>query len=267
MKDRKKIIINDVTHKGKSLIGINKGQGIKKKEKREERQFPHERLLVVESIIDLDKIREIIAEKRYYHEYNTIQYNITIWSNVYKQYHVLKRKPTKIKSLQLYEGFQLQHEEERADKQKKQKENLFQNVNEISEGREHNTISLALSRKEDEDILYDKYSMKKEPQKRENEPKEGEINSEAEMGEVSEGNEVGEVEIDERVNEKKEQDFISEKKSSPDIFSDKIVSSLGRKLEKQYSIDYGQEKHMTREEGCTFSESENSHSHSDIEKS
>ena len=151
------------------------------------------------------------------------------------------------------EGFQLQHEEERADKQKKQKENLFQNVNEISEGREHNTISLALSRKEDEDILYDKYSMKKEPQKRENEPKEGEINSE--------------VEIDERVNEKKEQDFISEKKSRPDIFSDKIVSSLGRKLEKQYSIDYGQEKHMTREEGCTFSESENSHSHSDIEKS
>ena len=109
--------------------------------------------------------------------------------------------------------------------------------------------------------------MKKGPQKRENEPKEGEINSEAEMGEVSEGNEVGEVEIDERVNEKKEQDFISEKKSSPDIFSDKIVSSLGRKLEKQYSIDYGQEKHMTREEGCTFSESENSHSHSDIEKS
>ena len=75
MKDRKKIIINDVTHKGKSLIGINKGQGIKKKEKKEERQFPHERLLVVESIIDLDKIREIIAEKRYYHEYNTIQYN------------------------------------------------------------------------------------------------------------------------------------------------------------------------------------------------
>ena len=200
-------------------------------------------------------------------QYNTIQYNITIWSNVYKQYHILKRKPTKIKSLQLYEGFQLQHEEERADKQKKKKENLFQNVNEISEGREHNTISLALSRKEDEDILYDKYSMKKEPQKRENEPKEGEINSEAEMGEVSEGNEVGEVEIDERVNEKKEQDFISEKKSSPDIFSDKIVSSLGRKLEKQDSIDYGQEKHMTREEGCTFSESENSHSHSDIEKS
>ena len=85
------------------------------------------------------------------------------------------------------------------------------------------------------------------------------------MSEISEGNEVGEVEIDERVKEKKEQDFISEKKSSPDTFSDKIVSSLGRKLEKQHSIDHGKEKHMTRGEGCTFSESGNSHS--DIKKS
>ena len=177
---------------------------------------------------------------------NTIQCNTTIWSNVYKQYHVLKRKPRKIKSLQLYEGFQLQYEQERADKEKNQKENLFQNLNEISEGREHNTISLALSRKEDEDILYGKYSIEKEPLKKENEPKEGEINSETEMSEISEGNEVGEVEIDERVKEKKEQDFISEKKSSPDIFSDKIVSSLERKLEKQHSIDHGKEKHITR---------------------
>ena len=58
------------------------------------------------------------------------------------------------------------------------------------------------------------------------------------MGRMSEGNEVGEVEIDERVKERKEQDVISEKKSSQDIFSDKTVSLLGRKLEKRYSIDH-----------------------------
>ena len=58
------------------------------------------------------------------------------------------------------------------------------------------------------------------------------------MGRISEGNEVGEVEIDERVKERKEQDVISEKKSSQDIFSDKTVSLLGRKLEKRYSIDH-----------------------------
>ena len=66
----------------------------------------------------------------------------------------------------------------------------------------------------------------------------GEINSVTEMGRMSEGNEVGEVEIDERVKERKEQDVISEKKSSQDIFSDKRVSLLGRKLEKRYSIDH-----------------------------
>ena len=98
MKDRKKRIIKNETNEKKSLIGINRGQGNKKQEKRGERQFPHQRQLVVESVIDLDKIRELISEKRYYHEYNE-----TIWSNVYKQYHGLKRKPKKIKSLQLYE--------------------------------------------------------------------------------------------------------------------------------------------------------------------
>ena len=66
----------------------------------------------------------------------------------------------------------------------------------------------------------------------------GEINSVTEMGRMSEGNEVGEVEIDERAKERKEQDVISEKKSSQDIFSDKTVSLLGRKLEKRYSIDH-----------------------------
>ena len=35
------------------------------------------------------------------------------------------------------------------------------------------------------------------------------------------------------------------------------MTSLGRKLEKQYGIDHIKEKHMTREEGCTYSESEN----------
>ena len=58
------------------------------------------------------------------------------------------------------------------------------------------------------------------------------------MGRISEGNEVGEVERDERVKERKEQDVTSEKKSSQDIFSDKTVSLLGRKLEKRYSIDH-----------------------------
>ena len=66
----------------------------------------------------------------------------------------------------------------------------------------------------------------------------GEINSVIEMGRMSEGNEVGEVETDERVKERKEQDVTSEKKSSQDIFSDKTVSLLGRKLEKRYSIDH-----------------------------
>ena len=66
----------------------------------------------------------------------------------------------------------------------------------------------------------------------------GEINSVTEMGRMSEGNEVGEVEIDERVKERKEQDVTSEKKSSQDIFSDKTVSLLRRKLEKRYSIDH-----------------------------
>ena len=45
--------------------------------------------------------------------------------------------------------------------------------------------------------------------------------------------------------------------SSQAIFSDKRVTSLGRKLEKQYGFDHRKEKHMTWEEGCTSSESEN----------
>ena len=40
-------------------------------------------------------------------------------------------------------------------------------------------------------------------------------------------------------------------------FSDKTVTSLGRRLEKQYGIDHRKEKHVTREEGCTSSENEN----------
>ena len=81
----------------------------------------------------------------------------------------------------MYEGFQLQYEQERADKEKKQKK-LFQNVDEISEGRKSNTISLALSIKEDEDILHDRYSVQKESGKKENKLEEGEINSEIENG-------------------------------------------------------------------------------------
>lgn len=103
----------------------------------------------------------------------------------------------------MYEGFQLQYEQKRVDKEKKQKEKLFQNVDEISGGRKNNTINLAFSRKEDKDILYDKYFMEKESQKKENELEEKKINGETEMVEISEGNEEGEVEIDERVKEKK----------------------------------------------------------------
>ena len=103
----------------------------------------------------------------------------------------------------MYEGFQLQYEQKRVDKEKKQKEKLFQNVDEISGGRKNNTINLAFSKKEDKDILYDKYFMEKESQKKENELEEKKINGETEMVEISEGNEEGEVEIDERVKEKK----------------------------------------------------------------
>ena len=67
LKDRKNTIKYE-TNEEKSLIGINIGQGIKKQEKREERQFPHQRQLVVESIRDLDKICETIPENHYYHE-------------------------------------------------------------------------------------------------------------------------------------------------------------------------------------------------------
>ena len=54
-----------------------------------------------------------------------------------------------------------------------------------------------------------------------------------------------------------EQGVISGKKSSQDIFSDKTMTSLERKWEKQYGIDHREEKHLTKEEGRTCSESEN----------
>ena len=71
------------------------------------------------------------------------------------------------------------------------------------------------------------------------------------MNETSEGNEVGE----QQKNKRTRSSMWEEIKSSQ--FSDKTVTSLGRKLEKQYGIDHRNEKHMTREEGCIFSESEN----------
>ena len=129
---------------------------------------------------------------------NTIN---TIWFNVYKQYHGLKRQPWTFKAIQLHEGFELQYEQ--LIKKKKEKEKLFQKVDEISEGRKNNTVSLALSRKEDEDILYDKYPIQKESEKKQNKLEEGEINRETEMGEISEEDEMHEFEIDEKVKEKK----------------------------------------------------------------
>ena len=77
------------------------------------------------------------------------------------------------------------------DKEKKQKEKLFQNVDEILEGRKNNTISL-VERKTW--MFYDKYSTEKEREKKGNELEEREINAETEMDETSEGNKVGEVE-------------------------------------------------------------------------
>ena len=115
----------------------------------------------------------------------------------------------------MYEGFQLQYEQKRVDKEKKQKEKLFQNADEISGGRKNNTINLAFSRKEDKDILYDKYFMEKESQKKENELEEKKINGETEMVEISEGNEEGEVEIDERVKEKKRARLYKREKVKP----------------------------------------------------
>ena len=88
------------------------------------------------------------------------------------------------------------------DKEKKKKK-LFQNADKISENRKSNTVSLALSRKEDEEVLHDTYSVEKESDKKENKQEEGEINRETEMDKISEGNELGEVEIDKKVKEKK----------------------------------------------------------------
>ena len=145
----------------------------------------------------------------------------------------------------MYEGFQ-----ERIKRRSKKKTLPKCRWNFRGQEKQYNQ----LSRKEDEDILYDKYSMENESEKKENEIEEGEINSETEMDEVSYGNEVGEVE---RVKNKKEQGVLREKKSSQDKFSDKRVTSLGRKLAKQYGIDHKKEKHMKREEGWTSIESEN----------
>ena len=131
--EKKEGIIKNETNEEKSLIGIKRGQGNKKKEKKD--NF-HTRRLVVESIIGLDKIRKTVPEKLLYHENNE-----TIWFNVYKQYHSLKRNPRKIKSLPVYEGFQLQYEQERVDKEKKQKEKLFQNADGTSKSRKNNAIS------------------------------------------------------------------------------------------------------------------------------
>lgn len=67
----------------------NADQEKKKKEKTEERQLPHQKQLAVESIKVLAKLHEIISEKRCDYECKK-----TMWSNVYKQYQCLKRKPT-----------------------------------------------------------------------------------------------------------------------------------------------------------------------------
>ena len=64
-------------------------------------------------------------------------------------------------------------------------------------------MSLALSRKKDEDSLHDIYSVEKESEEKENKLEEGEIKIETEMDEISEGNEVSDVEIDMKVKEKK----------------------------------------------------------------
>ena len=70
--------------------------------------------MVVKSSIFLQNICKIIPGKRCYH-----QYKKAILLNVYKQYYGVKRKQSKIKLLQLYQGFQLQFRQERVDKGKK----------------------------------------------------------------------------------------------------------------------------------------------------
>ena len=135
----------------------------------------HQRDLVVKLTIDLQKKRKIIPAKRYY-----LEYNKTNWSNVYKEYHSLKRKPKKLKLIELYEEFQPHCEQERVDKEKKKN---FQYADEVLKTRKSNTISLALTRKEDEDSLHDTYSVEKESEQKENKLEEGETNSETEMNE------------------------------------------------------------------------------------
>ena len=91
----------------------------------------------------------------------------------------------------------------RAGKKKKQKEKLFQKLDQISEGMKNKTVKLALSRKQDEDILYYKYSFRKESEKRGNKVEEGEINSETKRGEMSGEDKIREFEIGKKVKETK----------------------------------------------------------------
>ena len=65
-KNKQEIKYQKVRVRNNKEIEMGEVKQISKQEKREERQFPHQRQLVIESIIDLDKIRETIAEKRYY---------------------------------------------------------------------------------------------------------------------------------------------------------------------------------------------------------
>ena len=75
--------------------------------------------------------------------------------------------------------------------------------------------------------------MENESEKKENEVEEEEINGEAKMDETSEGNEVGEVE-QMRESKKKRTRRSKRKEIKSSQFSDKTVTSIGRKLEKQY---------------------------------
>ena len=185
------------TNEKKSIIRIDTGQGNNKQEKKEERQSPHQRQLVFKPSEDLQKIRKIISEKYYYHDYITKPSVLTYISSR----SILRENQGKSTYYNYMRGFN--YNVNMKEWIKKRRKKNFQNADKISENRKSNTVSLALSRKEDEEVLHDTYSVEKESDKKENKQEEGEINSETEMDKISEGNDVGEVETDEEVKEKK----------------------------------------------------------------
>ena len=98
---------------------------------------------------------------------------------------------------------QLKIERKRTKKQKKKKEYLWQNVDQTSEERKSNAVSLALVTREDKDTLSGIDFIEKGSDIKENNLTERETIREAEIYEISEQNEIGEVDKGEKIEEKK----------------------------------------------------------------